>query len=67
MCIGSYKMMNTNLMKNKKLSFGIIMMTVGVALSFGTTGATGIALLGVGVVFFLMGMLEVRKERESKK
>ena len=53
-------------MKNKKLGFGIVMMTVGVALSFGTTGATGTAPLGVGVVFFLAGMWEVRKEKENK-
>ena len=52
-------------MKNKKLAFGLVMMVLGVVLSAGSTGYTGTSLIGVGVVFFLAGMWEIRKEKEK--
>jgi len=54
-------------MKNKKLAFGIVMMTVGIAVSAASIGATGTSLMAVGVVFFISGMWEVRKEKEKIK
>ena len=53
-------------MKNRKLAFGLLLMIVGLVLSVSSTGVTGTPLMGVGVVFFLAGMLEVRKEKENK-
>lgn len=49
-------------MKNTKSRFGMVMLIVGIALIASSISSTGIALLGVGVVFLLTGIYSANME-----
>jgi hypothetical protein len=53
-------------LKNKILALGLVLMASGVALSISSTGALGTGISGLGVIFFIAGMVEENKKRKNK-
>ena len=54
-------------MKNRKLYFGIMLMGMGISFNITISIIFGTIFMGLGALFFISGMRELRKENEKNK
>jgi len=52
--------------KNPKLWYGIMLMGVGIAMNAITSLAIGTVLLGLGALFFISGMNQMKKNKKEE-
>ena len=56
-------------MKNKKLYTSVILVTLGIALintMKDASSAIGVVFIAIGGLFFILGMREMKREKENK-
>ena len=55
------------LVKNRKLLYGIILTSFGVIMIANLSNPLGVVLIGIGAFYFIFGMRDYKKNQENKE